>query len=91
MNERWKAKLKPASLETRFEFKDFSILRLFLDELAQQADLLDHHPNISFGRGHVSVMIYSKSDELQTIDFTLAKGIDEGYNRVTNQSEGAWA
>ncbi|BCN94369.1 hypothetical protein THMIRHAM_21540 [Thiomicrorhabdus immobilis] len=91
MNERWKIKKTPASLDARFEFDDFGVLRAFLDQLAEQADLLDHHPNISFGRGHVSVVIYPKSQEIETIDFTLAKGIDEGYHRVTNMKQGAWA
>ncbi|QBZ82869.1 Putative pterin-4-alpha-carbinolamine dehydratase [Hydrogenovibrio crunogenus] len=88
MNERWKLKKKPASLEARFEFNDFEKLRAFLDELAEQADLLDHHPNISFGRGHASVIIYSNSEELTEIDYALAKGIDEGFHRVTAYLQG---
>lgn len=91
MNKRWKLKNKPASMEARFEFGNFEKLRSFLDELAEQADLLDHHPNISFGRGHVSVIIYSQEPELGELDFALAKGIDEGFHRVTNFSQGAWA
>lgn len=91
MNERWKLKEKPASMEARFEFPNFDKLRSFLDELAEQADLLDHHPNISFGRGHVSVIIYSQKEALADLDFALAKGIDEGFYRVSNYSQGAWA
>lgn len=91
MNERWKLKDKPASMEARFEFPSFEKLRSFLDELAEQADLLDHHPNISFGRGHVSVIIYSQQEKLGDLDFALAKGIDEGFHRATSFSQGAWA
>ncbi|BBP44120.1 4a-hydroxytetrahydrobiopterin dehydratase [Thiosulfativibrio zosterae] len=86
MNERWKMKKSPASLEARFEFSTFEKLRSFLDELAEQADLLNHHPNISFGRGHVSVIIYGQAAELQELDFALAHGIDEGFHRVTQYS-----
>lgn len=86
MNERWKTKKKPASLEARFEFDEFEVLRAFLDELAEQADRLEHHPNISFGRNHASVVIYSTEAELQPIDLELAECIDEGYNRVTKIS-----
>ncbi|MDX1795691.1 MAG: 4a-hydroxytetrahydrobiopterin dehydratase [Hydrogenovibrio sp.] len=86
MNERWKVKSKPASLEARFEFDDFANLRAFLDDLAEQADQLEHHPNISFGKEHVSVMIYSRADELQEVDFSLAKGMDEAYQRFSNDS-----
>lgn len=86
MNERWKLKEKPASLEARFEFESFETLRTFLDELAEQADLLDHHPNVSFGRGHASVVIYAKDGQLEEVDFALANRIDEGFHRVMNQS-----
>ncbi|MBO1923223.1 4a-hydroxytetrahydrobiopterin dehydratase [Thiomicrorhabdus sp. 6S3-12] len=92
MNERWKLKQKPASMEARFEFDNFEKLRSFLDELAEQADQLEHHPNISFGREHVSVIIYSQADELDDVDFALAKGIDDGFHRVTGSLiEGAQA
>lgn len=86
MNERWKVKTKPASLEARFEFDDFEKLRGFLDELADEAEKLDHHPNISFGREHASVIIYSKADALQDIDYALAKSMDESFQRFTNHS-----
>lgn len=89
MNERWKSKKQPASLEARFEFSSFEKLRVFLDELAEQADLLDHHPNISFGKSHASVIIYSKTEELNEVDFALAKGIEEGFLRVGDHSQGA--
>ncbi len=83
MNEqRWKLKKKPASLEARFEFDDFETLRTFLDDMAEKAEHLNHHPNISFGREHVSVIIYSQAQELQDVDFALADGIDEGFSRV---------
>lgn len=91
MNERWKLKDKPASMEARFEFESFEILRTFLDELAEQADRLEHHPNVSFGRGHVSVVIYAKGESLGEVDFNLATGIDEGFYRVTEYSQGACA
>lgn len=87
MNERWKLKKKPASMEARFEFDSFDKLRTFLDELAEKADELDHHPNISFGREHASVIIYSTSDELSDIDYALAEGIDDSFQRVTQNTE----
>ncbi|MDG4812005.1 4a-hydroxytetrahydrobiopterin dehydratase [Hydrogenovibrio sp. 3SP14C1] len=89
MNEKWKLKKQPASLEARFEFSSFDDLRTFLDEMAEQADLLDHHPNISFGRSHAAVIIYSKTEELNDVDFELVKGIDEAFLRVSNSSQGA--
>ncbi len=83
MSDRWKSKKKPAALDARFNFDDFEALRAFLDEVAEEADRLDHHPNISFARDRVSIVIYSTSDEVSDIDYALAKAIDDGYDRVT--------
>ena len=82
MSDRWKSKKKPAALDARFNFDDFEALRAFLDEVAEEADRLDHHPNISFARDRVSIVIYSTSDELSDIDYALAKAIDDGYDKV---------
>ena len=88
MNDRWKLKAKPASMDARFEFTSFETLRTFLDELAEKADSLDHHPNISFARTHVSVIIYSEDQELNAKDHALAEAIDECFDHVMNNSEG---
>ncbi|VAW48122.1 hypothetical protein MNBD_GAMMA03-874 [hydrothermal vent metagenome] len=84
MNVRWKSKKKPASLDARFNFEDFDVLRTFLDKVAEDAERLEHHPNISFGRDRVSIIIYSTSDELSDIDLELAKAIDGCYEQVTH-------
>lgn len=86
MSERWKRKDKPASLEARFDFDSFETLRSFLDGLAEISEQLDHHANISFGREHVSVIIYAKTGSLEQIDFDLAQGMDESFHRVTHPS-----
>ncbi|MGV6809999.1 MAG: 4a-hydroxytetrahydrobiopterin dehydratase [bacterium] len=75
----WKVRQKPASLEARFEFDDFATLRDFLDDIAEHAETLAHHPNISFGRSHVSLIIYAQEISLGDIDFTLAKQIEASF------------
>lgn len=85
MNERWKQKDKPGSLESRFEFDRFETLRSFLDEIADESERLDHHANISFGKEHVAVMIYAKTGTLEKGDFDLADRIDKCFQRVTQQ------
>ena len=85
MNERWKQKKKPVSLDTRFDFDDYDRLRTFLDEVAEVSEKLDHHANISFARSHVSIIIYSSSDELNDLDIALADGIDACFERVTTK------
>jgi len=80
MNERWKIKQKPPSMEARFEFSDFETLRTFLDKVADHAEQLKHHPNISFGRSHASIIIYSTGEALGDVDYALAKGIDDSFD-----------
>jgi len=84
VNPRWKQKKKPPSLESKFIFEEYDLLRSFLDDLADVADKLDHHPNISFGRTHVSVIIYSTEDEISDLDVSLAEGIDDCFQRITD-------
>jgi len=69
-------------MDTRFEFETYDILRVFLDDIAEQIEQLEQHPNISFGKGYVSVVIYPLEPELREVDFELARRIDECYNRV---------
>ncbi len=85
MNERWKQKKKPASLEARFDFESYETLRTFLDDLADVAEKLEHHPNVSFGKTHVSVIIYSTADELTDVDIALADGIDDCFHRANTE------
>jgi len=84
MNKRWKQKDKPASLEARFDFDDFEKLRAFLDDIAEVAESVGHHPNISFSRQHVSIIIYAKEASLSDVDFALVQGIDESFERYKN-------
>lgn len=86
MNERWKQKDKPASAEARFEFDNFDTLRTFLDEVAEHAESLDHHPNISFGKSHASLIIYAKDESLSEVDFDLVNRIDESFHRINENS-----
>ncbi|MBN2866248.1 MAG: 4a-hydroxytetrahydrobiopterin dehydratase [Thiotrichales bacterium] len=86
MNERWKQKKKPVSLDTRFDFEEYDLLRLFLDEVADVSEKLNHHANISFARTHVSIIIYSSTEELNDLDIALAEGIDECFQRVCAKS-----
>ncbi|MBN2647926.1 MAG: 4a-hydroxytetrahydrobiopterin dehydratase [Thiotrichales bacterium] len=86
MSPTWKQRDKAGTLEARFEFTSFSVLRDFLDEAAEVAEKLGHHPNLSFGREHVSVIIYAQSGSLAEIDFALAEGIDAALTKVMQES-----
>jgi len=89
LSSAWKQKDKAATLEARFEFESFEILRDFLDEVADVADNVGHHPNLSFGREHVSVIIYAQNQEsgLSDTDFNLAQGIDDAFSKTQETAE----
>ncbi len=89
MTERWKRKDSPPLLEARFEFAEFGVLRSFLDSLADITEEMDHYPNISFSRQHVSIAIYSKEKTLNETDFKLAEEIDAKYEQSIDSQRGA--
>lgn len=87
MSPKWKQKDKPGSLEAKFIFDSYDILREFLDDVADVAETVGHHPNLSFGREHVSVIIYAQGESLGDIEFALAKGIDEAFAKVSKDTD----
>jgi len=87
MSERWKVKKRAGTLEARFEFDDYDVMRDFLDDVADVTEKLDHHPNISFSRSHVSIIIYSQEGgELSDLDHQLAHDIEECFNQMSHSS-----
>jgi pterin-4a-carbinolamine dehydratase len=87
MQEFWKNRNNNKMLEARFEFSSFDKLRDFLDILAEKANALEHHPNVSFGKNYASIAIYAKDEELGEVDFKLAEEITEGFSYITNNKE----
>lgn len=88
MTNKWRKKETPPLLEARFEFTEFRVLMSFLDSVAEVAEEMDHHPNISFSRQHASIVIYSKTEALNDTDFKLAESIDVRYEQTIDVSKG---
>lgn len=86
MSPAWKQKDKQGTLEAKFLFDSYDVLRDFLDDVADVAEEVGHHPNLSFGREHVSVIIYAQGESLGDTDFALANGIDEAFTKVTEET-----
>ena len=87
MSPAWKRKDKQGTLEAKFLFDSYDVLREFLDDVADVAENVGHHPNLSFGREHVSVIIYAQGEALSDTDFALANGIDEAFTKVTEKAD----
>jgi 4a-hydroxytetrahydrobiopterin dehydratase len=72
--EKWL--IKDQQLFQRFEFKDFKEAMLFGNEVAELAELSDHHPTMVIGWGFVEVYLYTFSQQKITeLDWMLAKKI----------------
>jgi len=87
MSPAWNQRDKQGTLESKFLFDSYDVLRDFLDDVADVADEVGHHPNLSFGREHVSVIIYAQDKSLADIDFALANGIDEAFSKATEETK----
>jgi pterin-4a-carbinolamine dehydratase len=81
--DNWKNRNNNKMLEARFEFESYDKLRDFLDLLANKADEIEHHPNVSFGKDYASIAIYAKDEILNDIDFDLAKSINSAFDTIS--------
>ncbi|MBK8507714.1 MAG: 4a-hydroxytetrahydrobiopterin dehydratase [Candidatus Competibacter sp.] len=64
-------------LERRFQFKNFSEAQAFVNRVGELAEQEGHHPDISFGWGHASVLFYThKIGGLHENDFIMAAKVN---------------
>ena len=74
----WRLLSNSTRLERRFEFGDFKAALAFVNRVAELAEQQGHHPDINFGWGYVSVLLYThKIDGLHQNDFIMAAKINE--------------
>ena len=60
-----------------FEFKDFKAAMAFVNQVADEAEAIDHHPDISISYNRVTMSLSTHSEGgLTDKDFTLAPKID---------------
>ena len=77
MSLNWKESKNASSLEAKFVFDGYEILRDFLDEVAQLTEDMGVHPNISFGRDYASLIIYAQNGTLSDQERDVAAKILE--------------
>lgn len=63
MSHQWQERSRPARLEGRYEFKDYSTLRDFLDEAAELSEKEGLYPDMGFGRDYVNITIHVDEGE----------------------------
>lgn len=59
----WVCKDHPPSLFRRFQFDNYSNLRVFLDRLADLSKETEYYPDISFGSDYANVTVYASNDK----------------------------
>ena len=71
----------PSELTKRFEFENYEQVVQFVNQLAELAAELNHHPKITFGWAYVQVATYSHDQNAVTErDHQFAERADELYN-----------
>ena len=63
MSQQWQERKLPVRLERRYEFKDYSILRDFLDKAAELSEKEGFYPDMGFGRDYVNITIHVEEGE----------------------------
>jgi pterin-4a-carbinolamine dehydratase len=62
-DRQWQERRRPARLERRYEFPDYTALRDFLDRAAELSEEHDYYPDLGFGRDYVNVTIHAPDGE----------------------------
>ena len=68
MSDQWQQRNKPARLERRYLFQDYSTLRDFLERAAGLSEREDLFPDMGFGKDYVNITIYADGDNEQLAD-----------------------
>ena len=70
-------KFKKDKIKKKFEFANFAEALVFVNEVGEIAERLDHHPDISFGWGYAKIKTTTHDrDGVTDFDIELAKQID---------------
>jgi len=82
MSEQWQERNKPARLEQRYLFKDYSTLRDFLEDAAGSSERENLYPDIGFGKDYVNITIYADegNEKLSDVHHQFAQELDKLFN-----------
>lgn len=82
MSDQWQERKKPARLEQRYLFPDYSTLRDFLERAAELSESENLFPDMGFGKDYVNITIYADEDNenLSDIQHHFAQELDKLFN-----------
>lgn len=79
MSQQWQERNRPARLEKRYLFENYSDLRDFLERAADLSEKEGFYPDMGFGRDYVNITIHAEPDskDLHENQHQFAKQLDE--------------
>ena len=86
MSDQWQERNKPARLERRYLFQDYSTLRDFLEDAVGLSEREDLYPDMGFGKDYVNITIYADEDSenLSDTQHRFAEELDKLFNAKEN-------
>jgi len=76
----WRLSDDATFIKCRYLFADFKAALVFVNNVGQLCEEQNHHPDITFGWGYVSVIFYThKIKSLHENDFIMASKCDALY------------
>jgi 4a-hydroxytetrahydrobiopterin dehydratase len=63
MSQQWQERARPARLERRYQFSDYSSLSDFLERAAALSEREGLYPDMGFGRDYVNMTIHGADDD----------------------------
>ncbi|UCC56900.1 MAG: 4a-hydroxytetrahydrobiopterin dehydratase [Gammaproteobacteria bacterium] len=86
MNQEWQERTRPVRLERRYEFRDYSTLRDFLDRAAKLSESEDLYPDMGFGRDYVNITIHVEegAEALGDEQHRFARQLDQLASETTH-------
>jgi 4a-hydroxytetrahydrobiopterin dehydratase len=86
MSQQWQQRARPVRLERRYNFKDYSTLRDFLDRAAELSEKEGLYPDMGFGRDYVNITIHvdEGQEELGELQHRFAEQLDVLADQTTH-------
>ena len=75
----WNLKKTPLRIDKRFEFKEYSRISQFMENIDKLCKEKNIYPNISFGKNFVSMTIFLEDKEISSLEKEFSQQIDKFF------------
>ncbi len=82
MSDQWKERAKPARLERRYSFENYTALSEFLERAAEISERVDLFPDMGFGKDYVNITIHptGNNEQLDDLHHQFAQELEMLFN-----------